>query len=521
MDDERYIFLTAYGIAFYLKSRSPESVLPAEAATAEPSDAPTAKPSLMPSDGPSLMPSDGPSLAPSDGPSLMPSDGPSLAPSDGPSLMPSDGPSLAPSDGPSLAPSDGPSLMPSDGPSLAPSDGPSLAPSVVPTISPTIAPITPTAAPVVPTDAPVVPTSAPVVPTATPVAPTVPTKLPTACSTTDIACNSEEFTHLCDLIFAAELDDLYGDYNRTFTIFAPTDAAFEKLGEAAMATLMDPDNIDLLTNILAFHTIEDEMLYSEDLECTERLEMANGRDSRTVCRGDSVFQKGNGNTDEERPEIIATNIETCNSVLHVVDEVMLYKPPAKIGLPPPNAAVPTKGSRGPTDDCKTVSELICDDPNFSVMCHNLEFAGLTEPLANGTYTVFAPNNAAFLKLPPVYVQELTENVDAMTKLLLFHTVEEEELYRSDLPCVAGENLIEMDNGKDSRTLCRNVAPRMPVPRWQKGKYNTDDDLPNFVQVDMGACNGVVHELDGVLLFENPYGSASEKDRKPKIDDKAV
>ena len=335
------------------------------------------------------------------------------------------------------------------------------------------------------------------------------------CSTLDIVCNSEQFSLLCDVIHAADLDEVFGDYNQTLTVFAPNDAAFEKLGEAALAFLMDPKNLDLLTSILAFHTIEDEMLYSEDLECTELLEMTNGYDSRTVCRGDSVFQKGAGNTDDERPEIVADDIETCNSVIHVVDEVMLFKAPEKIGLPGRNATVPPKGPRGPPDgECKTVAELVCDDPKFSILCQNIEFAGLTDALTNGTYTLFAPNNFAFLKLPPLYVQHLNENPDAMAKLLLFHAVEDEELYRSDLPCVAGENLIEMANGKDSRTLCKNIRPRVPVPRWQKGKYNTDDDLPYFLDVDMGACNGVVHELDGVLLFEDPYGK-SEPDRKPK------
>lgn len=233
--------------------------------------------------------------------------------------MPSVGPTLAPSDGPTLMPSS----VPSGGPTLSPSSAPTMSPSVPPTDSPSSA--------------------------------SVPTKLPTACSTLDIACNSDEFSILCDALHAADLDDLFGDYNRTFTVFAPTDTAFVKLGEAALAYLMDPKNKDLLSNILAFHTIEDEMLYSEDLECTELLEMANGRDSRTVCRGDSVFQKGAGNTDEERPEIIDADIETCNSVIHVVDEVMLYKSPEKLRIPDKNATVPPKGPRGPPPgECKPI-----------------------------------------------------------------------------------------------------------------------------------------------------------------------
>lgn len=120
----------------------------------------------------------------------------------------------------------------------------------------------------------------------------------------------------------------------------------------------------------------------------------------------------------------------------------------------------------------------------------------------GNRTVFAPNNEAFLELPPRYIEMITHNPGLMTRLLMFHTVEDQTLYKDDLPCVAGKNLVKMTNGKDSRTLCRDKKAGYPVPRYQKGKYNTDNDLPRFVQFDMHACNGVVHELDGVLLYRS-------------------
>lgn len=53
--------------------------------------------------------------------------------------------------------------------------------------------------------------------------------------------------------------------------------------------------------------------------------MTNGKYTRTICRGDHIFQKGSGNTKDDKPEIIGIDVEACNGVIHVVDEVILPK----------------------------------------------------------------------------------------------------------------------------------------------------------------------------------------------------
>jgi uncharacterized surface protein with fasciclin (FAS1) repeats len=105
-----------------------------------------------------------------------------------------------------------------------------------------------------------------------------------------------------------------------------------------------------------------------------------------------------------------------------------------------------------------------------------------------------------LQLPPSYVETLTKNPGILSRLLLFHTVAEQALYKSDLPCDAGLNLISMTNGKDSRTLCMDTSPGVPVPVYQKGNFNNADNPPEIVYFDVNACNGVIHELDAVMLF---------------------
>ena len=140
--------------------------------------------------------------------------------------------------------------------------------------------------------------------------------------------------------------------------------------------------------------------------------------------------------------------------------------------------------------------------------------GLGDSLSTGNWTVFAPNNEAFLKLPPESVKILTNDKMLLNRLLLFHVVDDTVLYRDDLPCVAGHNLIEMANGKDSRTLCKDIRPGVPVPKYQKGKLNPKENPPQFLEFDRMACNGVVHELDAVML----YGKIKPRTNKGDDDD---
>merc|ERR1711865_848665 len=53
----------------------------------------------------------------------------------------------------------------------------------------------------------------------------------------------------------------------------------------------------------------------------------------------------------------------------------------------------------------------------------------------------------------------------------------------------------------SRTMCVNKS----TPRYQKGEFNVDGSLPEFVETDIQACNGVIHVIDQVMLDRQlPY-----------------
>lgn len=108
------------------------------------------------------------------------------------------------------------------------------------------------------------------------------------------------------------------DGSAKFTVFAPTNAAFAKLGEEALEGL----DTETLTDILLYHAAAGVKM-AEDLKCKNTIEMANGMETRTKCSGGAIFQSGKANSPNHEPEITSADIEACNGVVHVIDNVVL------------------------------------------------------------------------------------------------------------------------------------------------------------------------------------------------------
>jgi len=142
------------------------------------------------------------------------------------------------------------------------------------------------------------------------------------------------------------------------------------------------------------------------------------------------------------------------------------------------------------EDCQTIGELACADDDLTMLCDLVEMLDQENVLSgNETLTVFAPTDAAF---DAIGIEELDLAERQLADILLFH-VAAGAVYAADLVCKAGDNLLEMANGKDTRTLC------LGGEYYQKGKGNPKDDMPKVDMADIDACNGVIHKIDGVLL----------------------
>ncbi len=100
-----------------------------------------------------------------------------------------------------------------------------------------------------------------------------------------------------------------------FTVFAPTNAAFEKLPAGTVEGLLKPEKKDDLENILGYHTYVG-VLKSEYMQDGQLFDMVYGGKVTITKQGDKTFVNGS--------EILAT-IETANGVIHVIGDVLLPK----------------------------------------------------------------------------------------------------------------------------------------------------------------------------------------------------
>ena len=148
-------------------------------------------------------------------------------------------------------------------------------------------------------------------------------------SITAIVCHDDSnLKALCEAIGISELnDDLNED---TWTIFAPTDEAFEALGRNNLDSLVFGNDTVPLTDLLLFHVVPGLALTSDMLPCeagNNLVEMANGETSRTICLKGDIFpsvQRGPSNNKTDPPMIIESDIVACNGVVSTLYLVTLY-----------------------------------------------------------------------------------------------------------------------------------------------------------------------------------------------------
>eukprot|EP00536_Pseudo-nitzschia_multiseries_P005874 jgi/Psemu1/238856/estExt_Genewise1.C_1190013 len=139
-----------------------------------------------------------------------------------------------------------------------------------------------------------------------------------------IACDNSNFSMLCKALKKAGLFSTLDDKHADFTVFAPSNDAFEGFLEWRG---LDDIKLSRLENILLTHVVTDHVIDKDDLKnrCSELLRMASNEKTRTICQNgkSDLFQKGNGNSDLCKPRIISADIQACNGIVHVVDEVIL------------------------------------------------------------------------------------------------------------------------------------------------------------------------------------------------------
>ena len=274
----------------------------------------------------------------------------------------------------------------------------------------------------------------------------------------EVAAEAGSFTTLLAAVDAAGLGETLSGEG-PFTVFAPTDAAFDALPEGTLEGLLA--DIPALTDILLYHVVSG-AVYAETVVGLDSATTVQGEDiTIAVVDGDVILN--------DSVMVVTTDIEASNGVIHVIDAVLLPPMGDEMG--------DDMGALG------TIPEVAAEAGSFTTLLAAVDAAGLGETLSGeGPFTVFAPTDAAFDALPEGTLEGLLADIPALTDILLYHVV-------------SGAVYAETVVGLDSATTVQGEDITIAVV---DGDVILNDSVM-VVTTDIEASNGVIHVIDAVLL----------------------
>ena len=289
----------------------------------------------------------------------------------------------------------------------------------------------------------------------------------------DTAIAAGSFNTLVTALQAANLDSVLADTSRKFTVFAPTDAAFAMIDEKTLAAIIA--DTEVLSSILLQHVIAD-----AEIDSVTAFSL-NGAMAETAS-GAKIAVNINSETDMLTfggVNIVTKDIYTSNGVIHVIDAVVV----ADVALP----VLPM-----------SLVDVAVDNGNFTTLVTALQATGLDTVLADldTDYTVFAPTDAAFAKLPAGTVEALLADTDTLSSILLYHVVPGK---------VMSDAAVAVAGSADNQVATANTA--------KVALSFTDSMLfVNGAKVsgaDVMADNGIIHVVDNVILPPTMKGTPTE------------
>ncbi len=246
-----------------------------------------------------------------------------------------------------------------------------------------------------------------------------------------------------------------------FTVFAPTDEAFAKLPAGTLEMLLKPENKAKLASILTYHVVPG-AVKAADVVKLKTAGTVNGQRVDIKVDGGKVTVDG--------ANVVTTDIACSNGVIHVIDTVIL-----------------------PVDG--TIVDVAVKNGSFNTLVAAVKAAGLVETLSGkGPFTVLAPTDAAFAKLPAGTLEMLLkpENKQQLVDILTYHVVPGVAAYSdavvkmTEVPTVLGSSIaVKVVNGK----VMLNGA--------------------TVVAADVEATNGVIHAVDTVILPTKDSGKKQQ------------
>ena len=241
-----------------------------------------------------------------------------------------------------------------------------------------------------------------------------------------------------------------------FTVLAPTDEAFAKLPEGTLDDLLKPENKEHLAQILLYHVVP----AAADSHAVLGLKSAETLAGQSVSvvideRDHSILVDG--------ALVVAPDIKATNGIIHAIDSVLL----------PPDVA----GG--------TLVDSLVGDTRFETLVAAVTAAGLADTLASGgPFTVLAPTDEAFDKLPDGLVADLLkpENAERLRDILLYHVL------NSQVNSAAFNRLDR---------ITPLLPQRLNVIVGDDGGLSVNN--ASVLEADQFSSNGVFHAIDTVLI----------------------
>ena len=267
----------------------------------------------------------------------------------------------------------------------------------------------------------------------------------------ETALAAGQFNTLAALVTKAGLADTLAT-GGPFTVFAPTDEAFAKVPKATLDALAE--NPALLKSVLLYHVVPGKVTAADVVKLS----------SAKTLEGRSVSIKVvNGSVYIDQAKVTTPDVMASNGVIHVIDSVLI---PKSETAPQPKDIVKTAVAAG----------------QFKTLVSLLKKAGLAGTLqGKGPFTVFAPTDAAFAKVPKATLAALGKNKAKLKAVLLYHVAKGK---------VASGQVVKLKSVKTLQggSLSIKVAG---------GKVYVGG--ARVVKPDVMASNGVIHVINKVLI----------------------
>ena len=204
----------------------------------------------------------------------------------------------------------------------------------------------------------------------------------------DIISNSAVHSTLTTAIDLCALDGTLSGPG-SFTVFAPTDNAFNNLPSGTLTALLN--DIPALTDILLHHVVGDSVM-SGMLSNNQIVTTLLGTDVTVTINANGVYI--------DNSLVTIVDLVGDNGVVHVIDAVLI-----------------------PNTTTNSVYDIISASPSHTTLNTAILACSLDATLSGpGPFTVFAPTDGAFNNLPAGTVTSLLNDIPALTDILLHHVV---------------------------------------------------------------------------------------------------